>query len=311
MNNPLLKILLPVLLVASLALAQAGLETSIAQPVLSSDAAQTAQILGLASPIKSLQALRAQRPCGSISSPEELSIRQDLLESIQASDLDIDAVLSEVANERDELADLRTSLQNRRDRTVGILNSAALITGSGIGIAASATQFTSLSSKTQNVGDGIGIGSGAASTILSLLAARKQSGPKTSVGHIPNMLAPLFGGAPVLHTDYPLSVLHYLQSVPSGENAKGRTRLDQLREDWVKAGRLNGSGSARQDQEVQALTTSMNPAVKVSINDLSNRIAMLEDVSGRVSLMKRDLANIVRSYARKPGDCAVPAHQQR
>jgi hypothetical protein len=43
------------------------------------------------------------------------------------------------------------------------------------------------------------------------------------------------------------------------------------------------------------MTTSENPKVKVSITDLSDRIAMLNDVSGRAALMKRDLALLMRS----------------
>ena len=44
----------------------------------------------------------------------------------------------------------------------------------------------------------------------------------------------------------------------------------------------------------------MDTKVKISIDDLTDRIAMLTDVSGRVSLMKRDLALIMRSYLTKP-----------
>ena len=61
--------------------------------------------------------------------------------------------------------------------------------------------------------------------------------------------------------------------------------------------------------QVAALTSSSNPKVRISINDLSNRIGMLMDVSGRVSLMKRDLAAIMRSYMDKPAGCQPPQRQ--
>jgi hypothetical protein len=44
----------------------------------------------------------------------------------------------------------------------------------------------------------------------------------------------------------------------------------------------------------------------LELGDLSNRIVMLVDVSGRVSLMKRDLAAIMRSYMDKPAACQPP-----
>ena len=167
----------------------------------------------------------------------------------------------------------------------------------------SGTQFTNLPSATQNVGDGLGIGAGAASTILSILAIRRQHGPNGSVGNIPNMLAPLLGGGPVLETYYPLDVLQYLQSVPASGDPERGTRLEQLRAEWVEAGRLDASGSAKSQMKLAALTTSKDQQVKISIDDLADRIAMLEDVSGRVSLLKRDLAALAHSHGRRAEPC--------
>lgn len=107
-----------------------------------------------------LRGLRAKVTNYPSTALEELVLRQELLESIQAAALEVDSVLAEIANERGQLADLRFSHQSRRDRTVNRLNTAALLTGSGLGIAVSATQFTVLNSRTQNIGDGIGVGSG-------------------------------------------------------------------------------------------------------------------------------------------------------
>lgn len=298
---------------AALAQATHGgtLPPATAPPTLSPDAAQTAEILGLTAPIAKLRTMQSHSPCNSVMSPDELSIRQELSELIQASNLDVDGVLGEISNERSELGDLRTALQSRRDHTVGFLNSAALITGSGLGTVVTATQFTRLSSTTQNIGDGIGIGSGVASTLLSFMAVRKQNGPKASVGDMPNMLAPLFDKVAVLQTYYPPSVLRYLQSVPPGQDPDRGTRLEQLKAEWVETGRLDGSGSGKESHTIATASTSRDPSVKVTINDLTNRIAMLGDVSGRVSLMKRDLAMIMRSYTDAAGRCAVEDQLQR
>lgn len=274
-----------------------GPQTSPAYTLPNPDADETGHIFGLDSKLQRLSALQSQRPSHTPTTLEELSARQELLESVQASFLDVDSVLAELANEQSELGSIRTALQSRRDKTVNRLTTAALLTGSGLGAGVSATQFSSLGSKTQDVGDAIGIGSGAASTILSILAARAQKGPSFMVEGTPNMLAPLLGGAPAENTYYPATVLRYLQSSPTGEDPSRGTRLEQLVVEWEKAGRLSATDPAMRSQQIAALTASGDPKVKLTIDQLTDRIAMLGDVRGRVSLMKRDLATIMRSYS--------------
>ena len=257
---------------------------------------KTAAILGLDLRIQALQAMQKNRASDTAASIDEIDVRQELLEDIQAATLDIAAVIAELSNEQSELGSLRTELQMRRDKKVGHLTTAALLTGSGLGVAAAGTQFDIFSSKTANIGDGIGVGSGVTSTILSLLAAKAQSGPKGAVGQTPNMLAPLLGGTPVLNTFYAPSVMAYLRSVPPDEDPSRGTRLEQLIQVWNQAGRLSSKDPAMHEKQLTALTSSGNPDVKLSIGDLNDRIAMLGDVRSRVSLMNRDLASIAHAF---------------
>lgn len=127
-----------------------------------------------------------------------------------AASFDLDGVLAELDNERARLSELSAALQARRDRAVNFANVANLITGTGLGIAGNAMQF---SNSTANIGNGFGVGSGVASSVLSIIAIRLRHGPRSSVGRIPNMLAPLFGGEPALNSYYPPAVLEYLHSV--------------------------------------------------------------------------------------------------
>jgi len=266
-----------------------------AQIPLNGDFEETAHILGLDSQLHKLLVLQSQRPTGAPATLEELAVRQELLESVEATAMDVDSVIAEISSEQSEIGSIRTELQAHRDRTVSRFTTAALLTGSGLGTAVSATQFTTLSSKTQNVGDAIGIGSGAASTILSILAARAQKGPRGIVEETPNMLAPLLGGTPALNTYYAPAVLRYLHSVPAGEDPSEGTRLGQLMAQWDRTGRLSETNPPERSQEIAALTSSGDPKVKVSIDDLTNRVAMLGDVRARVSLMKRDLATLIHN----------------
>jgi hypothetical protein len=256
-------------------------------------AQQTAQILGLDRTIQRVRQLQMNTPM----TEEERSLRLQLLESIQIASLEVDQVLGEISNERNELGDIRAALQRRRDKSVGRFTTAALLTGSGLGIAVSAAGYSSLGSKTNDAGDTLGIVSGAASTMFSIIAARRQKGPNASVGEVPNMLAPLLGGTPILKTYYPPAVLQYLQTVPPG-GAPHSTRLERLKQAWIQSGRLDSSNGKKLQQTTAAATSSDNPSVKVSIDDLTNRIAMLGDVEGRVSLMKRDLSVLMSSYTK-------------
>jgi hypothetical protein len=43
------------------------------------------------------------------------------------------------------------------------------------------------------------------------------------------------------------------------------------------------------------MTASLDPKQKLRIDDLTNRAMMLADLEGRVSLMKRDLAELMRA----------------
>ena len=256
---------------------------------------QTVRLFHLEQDLNALHELQAARGQGP-TTLEELALRQQLCEKLSAAGLDVDSVIAELSNEQSDLGTIRTELQAKQAKKVGRLTTAALLTGSAIGAGVSATQFTTLGGRTQNFGDGVGIGSGVVSTILSVLAAKAQNGPTGSVGRTPNMLAPLLGHVePALHTEYPSEVLAFLNSVPADEAPDAGTRLEQLMVDWGKAGRLGHRA---------ALTTS-GDGVRVSIADLSNRIAMLGDVRGRVALIKRDLANLIRSTL-TPGTDVAP-----
>jgi len=199
-------------------------------------------------------------------------------------------------NERDHLSELNSVLQGRRDHTVNLLNAANLVTGTGLGIAVNAMQFNST---TANVGNGLGVASGIGSTVLSIIGIRAQGGPVVSVGRIPNMLAPLFRRPAALNAYYPPEIMDYLKSVPPGQSESSGTRLDQLMSEWQQAGRIGNQGQPKTEKKIAMLTSSLDKKTKLSIDDINDRIAMLADVTGRVGLMKRDLAELMLSLRKK------------
>ncbi len=266
-------------------------------PVTSTQKNQTSEIsaiLGLGPRMDRLRVLQAERRCGEAANPEELTLRQDISEVVQSAAFDVEGVQAEIENERALLMEIRASLGNKRDRAVNITNVANLVTGTGIGIAVNALQF---SSSTANVGNSLGVGSGVGTTILSILGIRLQRGSKISVGRVPNMLAPLFDRQAVLNTEYPETVRAFLRGDPAGSDVGGQSRLERLKADWKSAGRLPEEKDPAYASQVTKMTSSEDPQVKITIDDLSNRIAMLGDVSGRAGLMKRDLARLLRTMS--------------
>src|SRR5215471_6506231 len=146
---------------------------------LSPHAEQVAEILGIKPLVEQALAMRASRPAGAAMTLEELSLRQELTEATVAASFDVDGVLAEIEQEQAHIAEVSAFLQARRDRGVNLASLANVITGSGVGIAVNALQF---SSSTADVGNGIGVGSGVASTALSLVGIRLQRGPKRQMG---------------------------------------------------------------------------------------------------------------------------------
>lgn len=262
---------------------------------LSPHAEQIAEILRIGPLVDRALGLRANRPAGTVMTTEELALHQEISEAVQAASFDVDGVVAEIEQERAHIAEVSSFLQARRDRGVNLASLASLITGSGVGIAVNALQF---SPSTTNAGNAIGVGSGIASTTLSLIGIRLQRGPARQIGSAPNMLAVVFGRQPVLSSDYPEDVLAYLNSVPPGEAPERGTRLEQLQREWVGLGRLDPLNTPKGRKEVDLMTSSLNPKQKLRIDDLNNRAMMLADVAGRVSLMKRDLAELMRTLRR-------------
>jgi hypothetical protein len=263
-----------------------------ANPQSKENAERIARVLGISPLVEKARVLHTQRSCQAPATIEELSMRQDISDSVLTASLQVDGVLAELENERAHLSELSAALQARRDRAVNLINIASLVTGTGLGIAVNAMQF---SASTANVGNGLGVGSGIGSTVLSIIGIRRQGGSHRSVGRIPNMLAPLFGRQAVLNSFYPQAVLEYLRSVPPDEAPNGGSRLEQLMVEWKQAGRLGPAGSAQNDQKITRLTSSLDDKTRLSIDDISDRTAMLADVTGRVGLMKRDLAELMIS----------------
>jgi len=251
---------------------------------------QIAKIIGVEELLAECARVQCHQMSSQTATVQQLWMRQQISEAVVTASLDVQSVLAEIANEHARLMELRSILDGRRDRAVSLISAGNLVIGSGIGILVNALQFKD---STAIAGDAIGVGSGAASTLLSIIGIHLQKGPRHAVGRSPNMLASLFGRKPVLQSEYPASVMAYLNAVPEGEQTAQGTRLEQLRHEWDKAGRLAEGKSKRAETKLDLLTSSLDSGRRLSAGDITDRAFMLQDVAGRVALMERDLAKMM------------------
>jgi hypothetical protein len=254
---------------------------------LSPDAEQVANLIGVAPQIEELRRLSGER--NDSDRMRTVALRQDIYVAVLAASLDVDSVIAEMDNESAQLAELRAGLQSKRDRALKVTTIGNIVAGAGSGILGTALQ---LNDNTAILGDQIGVGTSAASTALQIYSLHQQRGGAVATGRVPNMLARLFDRPAALRSIYPDDVWMYLNSPPSGIP---QTRLQALLAEWAETGRIGRPDLPQSQGKIDLLTSSMNKGAKLSIDTITDRLAMVADVRGRVLLMKRDLANLLRS----------------
>ena len=259
---------------------------------LSPNALQMARIIGVESDLERLSSLGAAK--GATTTPglslDELWIRQRITEAVIAASLDVDSVAAEIDYEREQTVELRSLLRYKRDRAIGSTNLAVLAAGTGLGVVSGLLQF---SKSTSSAGNAVGFAAGGVSTLFSLRSFRQVHGGKRPAWVLPNMLAAFLGQPEEQHSHYPDDIWAYLNSVPSGADFQ-TSRKEQMLAGWAAANRIGPPDSSQWKRRI-ALLTSTNAADKnLDVELMNERAAMLADVGDQVSLMKRDLADLLR-----------------
>src|ERR1051326_5001319 len=195
---------------------------------LSPGALEVANLIGVKPLVDRLAVLSANRPAGSAMSMEELSLREEITESIVGTSLEVDGVMAEIDNEVSQINEIRAVLESRRDRLANLNNITNFISGGGLAVVGSSLMFKD---STMNAGNILGIIAGGISITLSAIGLRQQRGGRSALGVAPNMLAKLFDRKSEFHSDYPDDIWGYLNSVPPldiGKETKSGTRKEQL-----------------------------------------------------------------------------------
>jgi hypothetical protein len=258
---------------------------------LSPPALEAARIIGIEPLITKLSSLAAAKDVAAVRgmSLEELSLRQQITEAVVFSSLDVDDVLDRIDHERAQVIELRDILRSNRDRAVGTTSVATLAIGTGLGVVSGVLQF---SDSTKGAGNVIGFAAGGISTLLSFHSIRQQRSGKRPAWVLPDMLSPLFDVSQGQHDCYPNVVWAYLSSVPPGE-ASQASRRERIMAEWIGAGRFGPLNSPQSKTKIALLLDTNAANKKLSIDLLSERSAMLADVRDEISLMKRDLHDLL------------------
>lgn len=246
----------------------------------------TAQLAGVLSEVTELRTLSGS------TAPEDrwrtLWLHQLIFERIMAASLQVDAAIAQIDNEIARANEVHSYLADRRDRTVNRLNLLSVIVGGGVGATSSGLQ---LSSSLVKPAAGVGIGAGTLSASLALAGIRAQKGKSSQIDFQSNMLAEFFDRPVLPDSRYPETIWTFLnESAPSSPD--GRTRKQQLVQTWINVKRIDSLASV---DKIRRLTSQPSERLFLSIDDLEDRAAMLQDVRARISFLKRDFGALIAS----------------
>lgn len=215
-----------------------------------------------------------------------------------AASLQVDATIAQIDNEISRANELRGFLSDRRDATVSRANLLSILIGGGLGATSSGLQ---LSSTLEKPAAAVGIASGTLSASLALAGIRAQKGHTSQFDFNSNMLAEFFDRPALPDSRYSATIWTFLNQNPANSPAS-LTRKEQLLQTWVTVKRIDSLSSA---DKIDRLTSQPSELLQLTIDDLEDRAAMLQDVRARISFLKRDLGNLLTSLPAV--DASIPA----
>ena len=272
---------------------------------------QLSDTIGLTPVLQQVQSLRRAKEelhQGNLAAAEDLSLKQELWDAtqkaallIQKTDLDIDFTVSAIQAEREVYQEILAKFINDRDKKVARINALSFITNgvlwsvnSALAIGSINTTYARNPKKCVNltIPSGIvGIAAGIVPSVISMYTLRAVNGAKKTSEEEPNMLAKLFGYKTNPDIEYPNSVWTYLNQVPATEKTK-KTRLDLIVDRWVADANMPGFTDRHSRKQLDVLTASVAQKNGLTINSLTARSVMLQQLQAEILKMKRLLLEL-------------------
>ena len=268
---------------------------------LSPEAVALGEQLNLSPLLYKIQDLRAQLQKrgsspdgGALTLRLELSeTRQEALEIILQTGLEADFVEAEIVEEQSLYADMLQHMTAARDRSVAITNAMSFGTNGALWAACEAVAIPTYALPKLAIPSGIlGIFAGVVPSFASFYAMRQVAGKRYSYKEEPNMLAKLFDRPVGLHCEYPDSVWNYLNAVPPNDPSEKR-RADYIIERWIEDNNIPSFTSRSNEKQVDLVTGSKTIPKALTIDLLSTRQTMLDQLTSEVLKMKRLLLELM------------------
>ena len=244
----------------------------------------TAEAAGVLAP---LNQLKAEQP----ETLRSLLLQQRISQRILAASLEVDAAVAQIDTEIARTHEVEGYLQDRRDTSVNRSNLLAIVLGGALGATSSGLQ---LSRNQAKAAAATGIAAGVVSGSFGVLGIRAQKGGTRVLDIDSNMLARFFDRPGIADRDYPALVWRFLNQVAPTDK-RHATRKEQLIQTWVTLGRIDPPDTLTGKLKIERVASSPSMHLPLTIDDLGDRAAMLEDVRAKISFFKRDLATLLRS----------------
>jgi hypothetical protein len=249
------------------------------------------QLLGILPAISQLQKLSAS--AAAEDRWQILWLHQQITERVLYAMLELDATNARIDREIAHADELHSYLSDRRDNVVTRANLLGIIIGGGLSATSSGLQLSSKLGKPASV---VGLVGGVASAGFGLMGIHAQNGETADFDFDSNMLAVFFDRPALPNSTYP-PVVWTLLNQPPEDGPGDVTRRQQLLHLWLQVKRIDSLDST---EKIDRLTSQPSQLLKLSIDDLEDRAAMLHDIRARVSYLKLDLAAILASLPAPP-----------
>ena len=250
------------------------------------DVMRTAEIAGVSPQVRQLEQMGTE-PARSW---ERLALHQAIYEKVLAASLRTDATVAQMDNEIAQCNELRGYLADRRDKLVNRTNLWSVLLGGGLGAASSGLQLPS--SGQPRAAAVTGIAAGTVSAGLAATGIRAQRGGTRVLEFRSNMLAKLFDRPVLEDSEYEAVTWRFLSEIAPTDPDR-LTRRERLIRTWTSLKQIDELGTAAGRMKVERVTSEPSQKLALTIDDLEDRAAMLQDVRAKLSFLKRDLAALV------------------
>jgi hypothetical protein len=218
-------------------------------------------------------------------------LRQEIIEKVLAASLEVDATIAQIDNEIAQSNEVCGYLSDRRDKAVNRANLLSIVSGGALGATSAGLQLPSRENGASSI---VGIAGGVLSSSLAISGIRAQKGGTRLFDFSSNMLAELFDRSALGDSRYDPIVWSFLNDVAPTDQDR-LTRKERLIQTWITLKRTDPPSTSAGKNKIDKVTSQPSDKLRLTIDDLEDRSAMLEDVRAKISFLKRDLAALLLS----------------